>query len=83
VPETRAYIQGAQTLDRNGEGATTRPVEREWLSYREAEVYSGLSRATLWKLEGARKIKAARIGRAVRLSRRSIQEYMEGLADAE
>jgi excisionase family DNA binding protein len=83
MSETSAYIQGAPTLRTNGEAEATPTVEREWLSYREAEVYSGLSRTTLWKLVGAREIKAARVGRAVRLSKRSIQEYMEGLADAE
>ena len=82
MSETSAYTEGAQTLRFDGEAETTRPVEREWLSYKEAEVYSGLSRTTLWKLIGAREIKAAKVGRAVRLSKRSIAAYMEGLADA-
>jgi excisionase family DNA binding protein len=82
MTEISADIYGAQTLRSNEEAEITRPVEREWLSYREAEVYVGLSRTTLWKLVGAREIKAARVGRAVRLSKRSIAEYMEGLANA-
>jgi excisionase family DNA binding protein len=83
MSETSAYIEGAQSLRSDGEAEATRPVEREWLSYKEAEAYSGLSRTTLWKLIGAREIKAARVGRAVRLSKRSLGKYMEGLADAE
>ncbi len=52
-------------------------VEREWFSYAEAEQFAGLSRTTLWRLVGAREIKAARVGRAVRLNRRSLEEYLE------
>jgi excisionase family DNA binding protein len=56
-------------------------VRREYLSYREAEVFSGLSRTTLWRLIGAGEIKAARVGRAVRISRLSLQEFMDRAAD--
>ena len=48
-----------------------------WLDYKQAEAYSNLSRTTLWQLINARKIKAARIGRAVRIERASLQEFME------
>jgi excisionase family DNA binding protein len=52
-------------------------VTREWLTYKEAEELSGLSRTTLWKLIIAGEIKAARVGRAVRINRRSLDEYLE------
>jgi excisionase family DNA binding protein len=48
-----------------------------WLSYKQAEAYSNLSRTTLWQLINARKIKAARIGRAVRIERDSLQAFMQ------
>jgi excisionase family DNA binding protein len=48
-----------------------------WLDYKQAEAYSNLSRTTLWQLITARKIKAARIGRAVRIERRSLDQFME------
>jgi excisionase family DNA binding protein len=48
-----------------------------WLNYKQAEAYSNLSRTTLWQLINARKIKAARIGRAVRIERASLQMFME------
>jgi len=51
-----------------------------WLDYKQAEAYSHLSRTTLWQLLSARKIKAARIGRAVRINRESLQEFMEEAA---
>jgi excisionase family DNA binding protein len=48
-----------------------------WLNYKQAEAYANLSRTTLWQLINARKIRAARIGRAVRIERDSLQAFME------
>jgi excisionase family DNA binding protein len=52
-------------------------IAPEWLSYKQAETYANLSRTTLWQLINARKIKAARVGRAVRIERASLQRFME------
>ena len=52
-------------------------VTREWVTYKQAEELSGLSRTTLWKLLSAGEIKAARVGRAVRINRRSLDGYLE------
>jgi len=52
-------------------------ITREWVTYKEAKELSGLSRTTLWKLVSAGEIKAARVGRAVRINRRSLAEYLE------
>jgi excisionase family DNA binding protein len=52
-----------------------------WLNYKQAEAYAKLSRTTLWQLINARKIRAARIGRAVRIERDSLQAFMEQSAD--
>ncbi len=52
-------------------------ITREWITYKQAEELSGLSRTTLWKLLSAGEIKAARIGRAVRINRRSLEGYLE------
>jgi excisionase family DNA binding protein len=52
-----------------------------WLNYKQAEAYSNLSRTTLWQLTKAREIKAARIGRAVRIERDSLQAFMERSID--
>ena len=48
-----------------------------WLDYKQAEAYSNLSRTTLWALINAREIKAARVGRAARIERASLQDLME------
>jgi excisionase family DNA binding protein len=52
-------------------------VTPAWLNYKQSEAYSGLSRTTLWQLINARKIKAARVGRAVRIERASLQRFLE------
>jgi excisionase family DNA binding protein len=51
--------------------------EREWLTYAEAGQMVGLSRVTLWKLVTADEVEAARIGRAVRINRESLTDYMK------
>ena len=53
-------------------------ISREWVTYRQAEELSGLSRTTLWKLVSAGEVQAARVGRAVRISRASLIGYMNG-----
>jgi len=52
-------------------------VEREWLTYPEAQRYAGLGRTKLWELVSSGRVTAARVGRAVRISRRSLDEFME------
>jgi predicted DNA-binding transcriptional regulator AlpA len=44
------------------------PLQQEWVSYPEAERYSGLSHTTLWRYVTSGELKAARIGRSVRAS---------------
>lgn len=56
-------------------------VEALWLSYPEAQKLSGLGRTKLWQIVSSGEIKAAHVGRAVRISRRSLEEYMERQAD--
>jgi excisionase family DNA binding protein len=57
--------------------ATPQEVTPEWLRFPEAARYSGLGRGTLAKLINAQEIKAAKVGKSVRISRVSIDEYME------
>jgi excisionase family DNA binding protein len=56
--------------------ATPQEVTPEWLRFHEAERYSGLGRSTLTKLIGYGEIKAAKIGKSVRINRASIDRYM-------
>jgi excisionase family DNA binding protein len=82
MPEVNAHARGAQTAPQGiGELGAPQEVRREWLSYRECEMLAGLSRTTLWKLINAGEIEAARVGRAVRLSRQSLTAYMRRAAE--
>ncbi len=58
-------------------------VQREWLNYKEAAEFSGLGRTTLWTLASTGQVRAAKVGTAVRLSRKSLQEFMERNSYAE
>lgn len=51
-------------------------VTSEWLTYRQAGELVGLSRTTLWQLVSAGEVQASRIGKAVRIDRRSLENYM-------
>jgi excisionase family DNA binding protein len=53
------------------------PVQQEWISYPEAERYSGLSHTTLWRYVTSGELKAARVGRTVRIHLPSLREFME------
>lgn len=57
--------------------ATPQEVTPEWLRISAAERYAGLGRSTLTILIKAGELKAAKVGKSVRVSRASIDEYME------
>jgi excisionase family DNA binding protein len=56
-------------------------VQQEWISYPEAERYSGLSHTTLWRYVGGGELKAARVGRSVRIHLPSLRAFMEAKAE--
>jgi excisionase family DNA binding protein len=51
-------------------------VTRAWVTYRQAEEITGLSRTTLRKLVDDGEIQIRRVGRAVRINRASLDAYM-------
>ncbi len=53
-------------------------VAREWVTYKQAEEITGLSRTTLRKLVDEGDITIRRVGRAVRINRESLDAYMNG-----
>lgn len=53
------------------------PVQQEWISYPEAERYSGLSHTTIWRYVTSGQLKAARVGRSVRIHLPTLREFME------
>ena len=52
-------------------------VEAEWIDYPTAERYSGLSHTTLWRYVTSGELKAARVGRSVRIHLPTLREFME------
>ena len=56
-------------------------VQQEWVSYPEAERYSGLSHTTLWRYVTNGQLRAARVGRSVRIHLPSLREFMERSAE--
>jgi excisionase family DNA binding protein len=60
--------------------ATVAPA---WLSYAEAQLYTGLGRTTLWKLCNTSDsgIVAAKVGAAVRIEKDSLDRFMRACAD--
>jgi excisionase family DNA binding protein len=58
-------------------------LTREWVSYSEAEKYCGLSHSTLWRYVSSGEIKAARIGRSVRIYLPSLKRFMDGCCTEE
>jgi len=55
-------------------------ITPEWITYEEAKRLTSLGRTTLWKICSSGDVKTARLGRAIRISRRSLLEYMEHLS---
>ena len=74
--EFKETIDTRQQLNQTSASEPEATVQPEWLTYRDAERYSSLSRTTLWKLLNASEIKGARVGRAVRISRVSLDQYL-------
>ena len=53
------------------------PIRKMWFSYAEAQAYAGIGRTKLWETIGRGEIKVARVGRSVRISRESLDEFMQ------
>jgi excisionase family DNA binding protein len=54
-----------------------------WLSYKQSQSLTGLSRGTLWGLVGSGKVEAAKIGSRVLISRESLLRYLASQSYAE
>jgi excisionase family DNA binding protein len=76
----RAIMTHVNALENTGKkNATCRePIQQEWVTYPEAERYSGLSHTTLWRYVSSGELKAARVGRSVRIHLSSLRSFMDG-----
>jgi len=57
-------------------------VEPEWVDYATAERYSGLSHVTLWRRVNSGELKAARVGRSVRIHLPTLRQFMEHASES-
>jgi excisionase family DNA binding protein len=64
-------------METNGE---TQPL---WLSYKQGQELTGLSRGTLWGLVSSGKVEAAKVGSRVLISRESLRTYLASQSYAE
>lgn len=55
---------------------TTAVVEAAWITPAEAQRHTSLGRTKLWELVSTGEIEAAKVGRAVRINRQSLDDYM-------
>ena len=55
-------------------------IEPTWITYEEAQRLTSLGRTTLWRICSSGEVKTARIGRAVRINRQSLEDYLERMA---
>jgi excisionase family DNA binding protein len=56
-------------------------VEVEWVDYPTAERFSGLSHVTLWRKVKSGELKAARVGRSVRIHLPSLRQFMDAASE--
>ena len=55
-------------------------IKPTWITYEEAQRLTSLGRTTLWRICSSGEVKTARIGRAVRINRQSLEDYLERTA---
>jgi excisionase family DNA binding protein len=48
-----------------------------WFTYKQAQKYANIGRTKMTELVSTGEVKAARVGRAVRINRQSLEDYME------
>jgi excisionase family DNA binding protein len=48
-----------------------------WITYEEAQRLTSLGRTMLWRIVKSGEVKSVYIGRAVRINRESLEEFME------
>ena len=56
-------------------------VDAVWVDYPTAERYSGLSHVTIWRRVKSGELKAARVGRSVRIHLPTLRKFMEAASE--
>jgi excisionase family DNA binding protein len=58
-------------------GEVQTEIKPAWITYDEARHLTSLGRTTLWRIVKSGAVKSVSIGRAVRINRESLEQYME------
>jgi excisionase family DNA binding protein len=58
-------------------GEVQTEIKPAWITYEEAQRLTSLGRTTLWRIVKSGAVKSACIGRAVRINRKSLEDYIE------
>ncbi len=70
-------VQATKDVSEREGRMTMAAKEAAWISYSTAQVYAGLGRTKLRELVSTGEVEAAKVGRAVRISRQSLDECMK------
>jgi excisionase family DNA binding protein len=70
----------APTTNRKEQAKMHTEIEPTWITYEEAQRLTSLGRTTLWRICNSGQVKTTRIGRAVRINRQSLEDYLERMA---
>ncbi len=52
-------------------------IKPTWITYEEAQRLTSLGRTTLWRIVKTGAVRSTSVGRAVRINRESLEDYME------
>jgi excisionase family DNA binding protein len=72
-----SHMNVPEHLEHKEKTLSKEAVQQEWVSYPSAEKFSGLSHTSLWRLVSSGELKAARVGRSVRIHLPTLRGFME------
>ena len=76
-----SHVNFPEHLEHKEKTLSKEAVQQEWGNYRSAEKLSGLSHTTLWRYVSSGDLKAARVGRSVRIHLPTLRRFMEEACD--
>jgi excisionase family DNA binding protein len=72
-----SHMNAPEHLEHKEKTLSKEAVQQEWVTYPSAEKFSGLSHTTLWRHVSSGEIRAARVGRSVRINLPSLRQFMD------
>jgi hypothetical protein len=72
-----SHMNAPEHLEHKEKTLSKEAVQQEWVTYPSAEKFSGLSHTTLWPHVSSGEIRAAHVGRSVRINLPSLRQFMD------